>query len=122
MFNATILDHFERPRNAGALPAPAAKSEVTHPVCGDILCLWLRAEGGRVREIRFKAKGCVASIASASALTELVQGKTLLEAAALTPGDIGAALGGLPPESGHAAELAEQALKEALQRAALQPR
>ena len=117
MFNATILDHFERPRNAGELPPPALKIEATNPVCGDILHLWLLEGEGRLRDIRFKAKGCVAAIAAGSMLTTLVMGKTLEDAGQLSANDIAAALGGLPPESGHAAELAEQALKSAVQMA-----
>ncbi|MBI3934150.1 MAG: iron-sulfur cluster assembly scaffold protein [Acidobacteria bacterium] len=117
MFNATILEHFERPRNAGELPAPALRVEATNPVCGDILHLWLLVEAGCIREMRFKAKGCVAAIASASMLTEMVRGKNLEQASHVSSSQISAALGGLPPESGHAAELAEQALKAALQAA-----
>ena len=117
MFNATILEHFERPRNAGELPFPALKVEATNPVCGDILCLWLLVEAGSLREVRFKAKGCVAAIASGSMLTEMVMGKKLEEAGQLSSNEISVALGGLPPESGHAAELAEQALKSAVQKA-----
>ncbi|HWP86089.1 MAG TPA: iron-sulfur cluster assembly scaffold protein [Terriglobia bacterium] len=118
MFSAAVLDHFANPRNAGELPAPAAHAEMTNPVCGDILSLWIHVDSGRLREIRFKAKGCVAAIACGSAVTELAKGKPLAEAAQLTPDHVVAALGGLPPESGHAAELAVAALQSAL-RAAL---
>jgi len=121
MFNATILDHFERPRNAGELPPPALTVEVSNPVCGDILHLWVLLDAGCIREIRFKAKGCVAAIASGSMLTELILGKRLAEAQQLSANDIATALGGLPPESGHAAELAADALKNALQIASTQP-
>lgn len=117
MWNPTILEHFERPHNTGELPLPALKAECTNPVCGDILHLWLLAENGCIREIRFKAKGCVAAIAAASMLTTLARGKTLEEADQLTVHELTAALGGLPPESGHAAELVVQGLKSILQRA-----
>jgi len=117
MFNATILEHFERPRNAGELPPPAVKIEAANPVCGDILHLWVVVDGGCIRQVRFKAKGCVAAIASGSMLTELIAGMVLEEAQQLSASEIAAALGGLPPESGHAAELAEQVLKSALQMA-----
>ena len=115
MFNEIILDHFESPRNVGELPPPAFRIEATNPVCGDILHLWVLVEEECIRQIRFKAKGCVAAIASASVLTELVIGKRLMEARQVSAQQIAASLGGLPPESGHAAELAEQALKSALQ-------
>ena len=74
-------------------------------------------ESGALREVRFKAKGCVAAIASGSMLTEMIMGKKLEAACQLSANEIAAALGGLPPESGHAAELAEQALKSAVQKA-----
>ena len=121
MFNATILEHFERPRNAGELPPPALTVEASNPVCGDILHLWVLVDAGCIRQIRFKARGCVAAIASGSMLTELVAGKRLEEAQLLSASDIAAALGGLPPESGHAAELAADALKLALQLALTRP-
>jgi nitrogen fixation NifU-like protein len=118
MYNAVVLDHFQNPRNSGELPPPALSVEATNPVCGDILRLWLSIDGGRLSAVRFQAKGCVAAIAAASVLTELAQGKTVEEAAQLRAGDIAAALGGLPPESGHAAVLAEDALKQVLREAA----
>ena len=116
MFNATILDHFSNPRNAGELSAPAIVIEASNPVCGDILRLWLLVDQGVIRDIRFKAKGCVAAIASGSMLTTLASGKSLDAAAAISPEMIANALAGLPPESGHAAELAAEALRNALQR------
>jgi len=115
MYNARILDHFERPRNAGELPPPALHTEVTNPVCGDILHLWMLVDCGCIRDIRFKTKGCVSAIACSSVLTEMVAGKRLEEAQRLSATDIAMAIGGLPPESGHAAELAAQALKSVLQ-------
>jgi nitrogen fixation NifU-like protein len=114
MFSATVLEHFDKPRNVGKLPEPALKIEASNPVCGDILHLWVLMEGGHIRQVRFKAKGCVAAIASGSILTEMLEGKTLQEAQQVTAKTISEALGGLPPESGHAADLAEQALKSAL--------
>jgi nitrogen fixation NifU-like protein len=110
VLNQTILDHFQNPRNAGELPEPALSVEVTNPVCGDILCLWILADVETIRQIRFKARGCVSSIACGSALTELVQGKSLAEAKGLNSGDIAKALNGLPPEGGHASALAIDAL------------
>ncbi len=118
MYSAALLDHFQNPRNVGELPPPATLVEVTNPVCGDILRLSLRVEAGRLEDVRFKTRGCVAAIACASQLTELVKGKTLEEAAQVSAGEIVAALGGLPPESGHAGVLAEDALKAALREAA----
>ena len=114
MHNPTVLDHFQNPRNAGELPPPAVTVEVTNPACGDILQLSVLIEEGQLREVRFKAKGCVASIACGSLLTELAIGKTLEEAGRVTAAEVAAGIGGLPPESGHASVLAEDAIKAAL--------
>ncbi len=72
MFSATLLDHFQNPRNVGELPPPALVVEAANPVCGDILRLSVLLESGRVREARFQVRGCTASIAAGSALTEMV--------------------------------------------------
>lgn len=71
MYSAQVLDHFEHPRNAGAIESPDASVQIENPACGDILKLTLKLSGGRIEEIRFLAKGCVASMACGSALTEV---------------------------------------------------
>ncbi len=105
MFSEAVLDHFRNPRNAGELPDATASVDVTNPVCGDILRLSVRVEGGRIAAACFKAQGCVASIASSSILTELLIGKSLAEARGITPGQISEKLGSLPPASFHGAQL-----------------
>ena len=122
MHSPAVLDHFQNPRNAGELPPPAITVEVTNPVCGDILRLSVLVEGGRLRDVRFKAKGCVASIACGSLLTELIKGKTLAAAGRISAFVVATALGGLAPESGHASVLTEDALKAALREARRLPR
>ena len=114
MYSAQLLDHFQNPRNAGDLAAADAVAEISNPVCGDILRISLQVRDGRVAEIRFKAKGCVPSMACGSALTELARGKTVAEARKLRREDLIAAVGGLPPASSHAAQLALDALSSAL--------
>jgi nitrogen fixation protein NifU and related proteins len=105
MFSDSVLDHFRNPRNAGELADASATVEVTNPVCGDVLRLSVRLDGGRIAESRFKAQGCVAAIASSSVLTDMLSGKTPAEACDITPQQISQALGGLPPASFHAAQL-----------------
>lgn len=84
--------------------------EVTNPVCGDVLRLSARLEGGRIAEARFKTQGCVAAIASSSVLTELLRGKSLSEAKNISPEEISQALGGLPQATYHAAQLCRDAV------------
>ena len=122
LYTAALLDHFQSPRNAGELPSPAITVEVSNPACGDILRLSLSiapigVDGARIADVRFKAKGCAPAIACGSLLTELIKGKTLHEAARVSPADIVSGLGGLPPEGNHAAVLASEALDAALQQA-----
>jgi len=110
VFSETLLDHFRNPRNSGDLPGATATVEVTNPVCGDVLRLAVRLEKGRIATARFRAQGCVASIAASSVLTELLTGKSSTEALGITPNHISEALGGLPPATFHAAQLCADAV------------
>ena len=114
MYSARLLDHFQNPRNAGDVADADAVAELENPACGDVLRLSLKIDSGHVAEIRFKAKGCVPSMACASALTELVAGQTLDEIRALRRDTLIAAVGGLPQASTHAAQLALDTLSAAL--------
>lgn len=117
MYSPQLLDHFEHPRNAGMLDSPDVVVQIENPACGDVLKLSLKVTNGRVEEIRFLARGCVPSMACASALTELVSGKTLESARNLQREEIVEAVGGLPPASSHASHLAMDALSAALDQA-----
>jgi NifU-like protein involved in Fe-S cluster formation len=116
MYSERLLDHFQNPRNAGTLDPPAVMVEVSNPICGDILQLSALANEGRVREVRFKTRGCTASIAAGSALTELLHGKTFDEMATLKAADVEEAVGGLSNESKHAAMLAIDGVRALLRR------
>ncbi len=114
MYSEAFLDHFKNPRNVGKLPPPAVAVEISNPACGDILQLSGRFEDGRVVETGYKVRGCTASIASGSALTEWMLGKSRAELALLTAEMIEAAVGGLIPESKHAAVLCVDGVKALL--------
>ncbi|MGB0034397.1 MAG: iron-sulfur cluster assembly scaffold protein [Candidatus Acidiferrales bacterium] len=116
MYSDAILEHFRNPHNAGDLPDATATVDVTNPVCGDILRLSVRIENGRIAAAKFKTQGCVASIASSSILTDLLLGKTIEEARALTPQEIADALGGLPAATFHAAQLCADAVVDLMGR------
>ena len=100
-----LLDHFQNPRNVGHLPAPAVYVDVSNPACGDMLRLSARLERDTVAEVLYQVRGCTASIAAGSALTEWMLGKTVTELGALTPAVIEQALGGLQSASKHVAIL-----------------
>ena len=114
VFSPEVLDHFEHPRNAGTLEDAQARVEVANPVCGDVLELAASAANGRISAARFRAKGCVTSMACASLLTVMMSGKTRAETAKITPEEISAALGGLPQATFHGAQLAADAAAELL--------
>ena len=110
MYSAQVLDHFEHPRNAGTVADADASVRMENPACGDVLELTVKLAAGRIEEIRFRAKGCVAAMACGSAVTELVRGKTFDEARKVTREELLRAVGGLPQASEHASHLAMDAL------------
>ena len=114
MYSKQVLDHFEHPRFAGELAEATVCVDVDNPACGDKLRLALRIEAGRIVEVRFKAKGCVPSMACASRLAEMVNGMGLRDAQEITREQLVESLGGLPQASAHAAYLAVDALKKVL--------
>lgn len=115
MLSEALLDHFRNPRNAGELPEATARIEVSNPVCGDVLQLAAVFEDGVVREVRFLCRGCTASIACASLLTESMRGRELRGLRKITAESLSETLGGLPEASFHAAQLARHALEALLQ-------
>jgi nitrogen fixation protein NifU and related proteins len=114
MYSSQLLDHFEHPRNSGELVDADAHVRIENPACGDILELAIKLDGGRIADIRFRAKGCVPAMACASAMTELAKGKEANDVLSISKEEIVAAVGGLPPASGHAAQLAIDALQAAV--------
>ena len=114
MYSEAFLDHFKNPRNVRELPPPAVTVEISNPACGDILRLSARFDDGRAVDVGYKVRGCTASIASGSALTEWMLGKSRVELAALTAANIESAVGGLILESKHAAVLCVDGVKALL--------
>jgi nitrogen fixation protein NifU and related proteins len=121
MYSERLIDHFRNPRNVGQLAAPAVTVEVTNPACGDVLRLSARFEGDTIAEARYRVLGCTASVAAGSALTEWLAGRSRLDAAALRPAAIEERLGGLEPESRHAAVLCVDAVRALLKAQPLAP-
>lgn len=114
MYSATVLDHFKNPRNAGELPGATVTVEVSNPACGDVMRLAVRAEQGRIVEVRYQTRGCVTAIACGSLLTTWLAGKTFDELKGITAQKISEALGGLPATTFHGSQLACDALEALL--------
>jgi nitrogen fixation NifU-like protein len=114
VYSARLLDHFEHPRNVGEIANASAAARVENPACGDIMQLTLRIEAGRIKEARYRTRGCVAAIACGSALTEMITGLPLEQARGITREALVQRVGGLPSESQHASHLAIDALTKAL--------
>ncbi len=116
MYSELLLSHFQNPHNVGELEPPAVTVEVTNPACGDILRLSARFDGDVVADVRYRTRGCTASIAAGSALTLWMAGKDRAALRALRPGVVEEAVGGLAAESRHAAVLCVDAVKALLKR------
>jgi len=111
-----LLEHFQNPRNTGSLEPPAVTVEVSNPACGDILRLSALIEDGVIREVRYRVRGCTASIAAGSVLTVILTGRPVAELSGLTAGHIEEAVGGLQPASKHVAALCVDGVRALLQK------
>jgi nitrogen fixation NifU-like protein len=113
-YSENVIDHFLNPRNLGKIQAPDGFGRITGP-CGDTMEICLRMRNDRVINASFWTDGCGTSIASGSMATELVKGRSIIEAQKITQDDVLDALGGLPEDSLHCALLAANTVKEAIE-------
>ncbi|MFF7793443.1 iron-sulfur cluster assembly scaffold protein [Streptomyces sp. NPDC007991] len=107
-YSQTVVDHFTNPRNAGELDEPDVRAFIGNPVCGDQIMLTARIRDGVVEEIRFRAHGCAASLATASVITEAAQGAKLTDIESWDDQRVEELLGGLAPDQRHVATLGTQ--------------
>jgi nitrogen fixation NifU-like protein len=112
-YSATALDHARNPRNVGSIPDADGFGSTTGD-CGDTMGIWLKVSNGVIRNITFWTDGCFSSIAAGSAVTELARGRSVPEALGIRAESVIDALGGMPEESAHCAQLAANTLNAAL--------
>jgi len=114
MYNDTVMDHFMNPRNVGEIEGADGIGTYGSPVCGDMTNIFIKVENDRIIDAKFKTFGCASAIASSSIATEIMIGKTIEEALAITTGQIVNDLGGLPENKVHCSVLANHAIKCAI--------
>ena len=114
LYTETVMDHFTHPRNVGEIPDANGVGEVGNAKCGDIMKMYLKIKDDRIEDAKFETFGCGSAIASSSMATELIKGRTIEEALAVTNKQVVDALGGLPAYKLHCSVLAEESIKAAV--------
>ena len=114
MYNSTVMEHFTNPRNVGEIENPDGVGVYGSPVCGDMMQIMIKVEDEKIVDAKFKTFGCGSAIAYSSMATEMIIGKTIDEALAITNKQIVDELGGLPPVKIHCSVLADHAIKSAI--------
>ena len=115
MYSQAVMDHFMNPRNVGVIPDADGVGLEGNPVCGDLMKIFIKVDDGRIADIKFQTFGCGAAIATSSMVTEMVKGKTIEEALAVTNRAVASALGGLPTNKMHCSNLAADAVHKAIE-------
>ena len=114
LYSEKVMDHFMNPRNVGTIENASGVGEVGNAKCGDIMKIYLQIENDILVDVKFETFGCGSAIASSSMATEMIKGKSIHEALALTNKAVAEALDGLPAHKMHCSVLAEEAIKNAL--------
>ena len=114
LYTETVMDHFMHPRNVGEIADADGVGEVGNAKCGDIMKMYLKIKDNKIEDVKFETFGCGSAIASSSIATEMIKGRTLEDALALTNQEVVDALGGLPAHKLHCSVLAEQAVRAAV--------
>ena len=115
-YNKEVMKHFLKPEHSGKIKNPDAVGRIKNDMCGDIMEVYLKIEGGKIKDIKFQTMGCAAAIASSDVLCGLAKGKTLEEAKKIKKKDILKELKSLPSVKLHCSVLGEKTLRDAIER------
>lgn len=114
-YSELVIEHFQNPHNVGTIEDADGVGKMGSPVCGDLMEIYIKVNNNHIADIKFRTFGCGAAIASGSMASEMIKGKTLTEAEALTDEDVAKALGGLPEKKMHCSNLAASTLHKAIE-------
>jgi nitrogen fixation NifU-like protein len=118
-YSDKVREFFLHPKNMGEIKNPSGVGKVGNPVCGDVMVIHIKVEkkNGKeiIKNVKFKAFGCAAAIATSSMITELAKGKTIEQAKRIGLKNVAESLGGLPNIKMHCSSMAERALKKAIE-------
>lgn len=114
LYSETVMDHFMNPRNVGEIENADGVGEVGNAKCGDIMKMYIKVDNDVITDVKFETFGCGSAIASSSMATEMIRGKTIEQALAVTNKQVVEELGGLPAHKLHCSVLAEEAIKSAV--------
>lgn len=114
-YSKKLLEHFKNPHNQGVIKNPSGMGIVGNPVCGDLMKIYITVDRNIIKDIKFETLGCASAIAVSSMVTELAKGKTLEQAKSISRDDIAEALDGMPAVKMHCSNLADRALKKAIE-------
>ncbi|MDQ1353773.1 MAG: nitrogen fixation protein NifU [Acidobacteriota bacterium] len=115
MYSTKVIEHFKNSKNYGKIENADGIGKVGNKKCGDVMWIYIKIENGLIADAKFETFGCVAAIATSSMAIDMIKGKPIEEALAITNKAVAEALDGLPPEKMHCSILAEEGIKSAIE-------
>jgi nitrogen fixation protein NifU and related proteins len=115
MYSTKVIEHFKNSKNYGKIDNADGIGKVGNKKCGDVMWIYIKIDNGLITDAKFETFGCVAAIATSSMAIDMIKGKPIEEALAITNKAVAEALDGLPPEKMHCSILAEEGIKAAIE-------
>ncbi|MBC7085134.1 MAG: iron-sulfur cluster assembly scaffold protein [Methanomethylovorans sp.] len=115
MYSKKLLEEFTNPKNVGIIENADGVGQLGNPADGDVITIYIKVKNGILEDVKFKAFGCAAAIATSSMVTQMAKGRTIEEAMHITKEDVAEALGGLPPGKMDCSNFAPDTLRVAIE-------